>query len=410
MMERNLVFRQTAFTIVVAICASGVARQSSAQPFQSNSVPPVGSGFQDEQKYPFPGPSQTYPNPNQPNGPLRTPMPESGRFANRPEVRRPDLYKPAQIIARVGDQPIMLGDLLGQVNQILEPYYGKMPEYEMEKQREKLIKQLLDTAIENKLMYLEFLRQFPQADKLPEVEDSLTETFSKKQLPKLMEKAKVNTPGEYDLYLRRYGASLDKMKQTFIEQVLAGQYMNQNIERDPEITHEEMVQEYRRSITEYELPAKVRWEQLTVDIDKFPSRAVAWRAIASMGNEVIGGAPLAAVAKRSSQGFRASEGGYHDWTTKGSLVSEVLDHKLFELPIGKLSRILEDDGSMYIIRVIERTEATRVPFTEAQVEIKEKLKEQKVKESREQFAAKVRDGDTMIWTIFDEQLDGPQSR
>jgi len=410
MMERNSVFRLIALTIVAATCAFGTTRQSSAQPFQSYSAPAVGPGPQDSQRYPLPGPNQTYPSTNPAYEPARTPMPADGRQASRATVSRPDLYKPAQIIARVGDQPIMLGDLLGQLNQILEPYYGKMPEYEMEKQREKLVKQLLDAAIENKLMYLEFVRQFPQADKLPEVEESLIETFNKKQLPKLLEKSKVNTPGEYDLYLRRYGSSLDKMKQTFIQQVLAGQHMNQNTERDPEVTHEEMVQEYRRNIKEYEVPAKVRWEQLTVDINKFPNRATAWRAIASMGNEVIGGAPFAAVAKRSSQGFRASEGGYHDWTTKGSLVSEKLDHKLFELPIGKLSQILEDDNSMYIIRVIERTKATRVPFTEAQVEIKENIKEQKIKKSREEFVAKIRNSDTLIWTIFDEPQVDPQPR
>ena len=58
---------------------------------------------------------------------------------------------------------------------------------------------------------------------------------------------------------------------------------------------------------------------------EFPSERDALKALADMGNAVLRGAPLDVVARRRSQGPRAEQGGKYDWTTQGSLASEVLD-------------------------------------------------------------------------------------
>ena len=78
--------------------------------------------------------------------------------------------------------------------------------------------------------------------------------------------------------------------------------------------------------------------------------------------------PLAAVARADSDGRTAAAGGLRDWTTKGSLAAEELDRALFGLPIGQLSPILESDTGYHIVRVIDRQEATRTSFPEAQDE------------------------------------------
>lgn len=131
------------------------------------------------------------------------------------------------------------------------------------------------------------------------------------------------------------------------------------------------------------------------------SREQAYGAIAAMGNEVLRGAKFDAVAKRSSQGFTAEQGGYHDWTTKGSLVSKVIDEAVFTLPEGRMSQILEDERGVYIVRVIERRLAGHIPFTEAQVEIKEQIIKQMQEKDRHEYLDRLRKR-TPVWTIFDE--------
>ena len=92
-----------------------------------------------------------------------------------------------------------------------------------------------------------------------------------------------------------------------------------------------------------------------------------------LGNQIVYGANLPAVAKKSSHGFMASEGGQHDWTSRGALVLKEIDEAIFTLPIGELSDIITTRDGYHVVRVIERTKASHKPFLEAQVEIKEKI-------------------------------------
>ena len=135
--------------------------------------------------------------------------------------------------------------------------------------------------------------------------------------------------------------------------------------------------------------------------EEYDSRKDAYSAIAQMGNEVLRGAKLGAIARRSSQESRAAQGGLHEWTVQGSLVSEPIDQAVFSLPSDKLSRIIEDDRGFHIIRVLERREAGRVSFQDAQKEIKEKLRGRKQQEQIENLLKELRDA-TPIWTVYSD--------
>jgi parvulin-like peptidyl-prolyl isomerase len=263
-----------------------------------------------------------------------------------------------------------------------------------------LLKRMLVGAIETKLIYLDFLRLVPP-DKVPEIHKKVHKKFDGERVPELLEKAKVASALELDTMLRKYGSSLSKSRRMFTEQVLGHSMVAQIVRQHPEVSHEEMLTHYREHAAEYDLPAKARWEELMVEKIKFPGRSEAYAALAALGNEVLRGAKFDAVAKRGSQGFTADQGGYHDWTTRGSLVSKVVDDALFTLPEGKLSEILEDDRGFYILRVIERREAGRVPFIEAQVEIKKRLVAAKQDKERQAYLDKLRKR-TPVSTIFDE--------
>jgi peptidyl-prolyl cis-trans isomerase C len=77
-----------------------------------------------------------------------------------------------------------------------------------------------------------------------------------------------------------------------------------------------------------------------------------------------------------------------------------LDRALFELPIGQLSPIIEDETGYHIIRVLERHPAGRTPFTEVQKEIKKKLQEEKRKAAFAEYVARLR-REIPVWTIYD---------
>src|SRR5690606_6441175 len=116
------------------------------------------------------------------------------------------------------------------------------------------------------------------------------------------------------------------------------------------------------------------WEQITASWSNFGTRAEAVAALASWGDDVmLKKIPFAQVAKAHSQEFAADEGGQHDWSTQGSLRSTKLEAALYSIPIGAMSRIVEDEEGCHIVRVLEREEAVTTPFIDVQPEIKKAL-------------------------------------
>ena len=132
----------------------------------------------------------------------------------------------------------------------------------------------------------------------------------------------------------------------------------------------------------------------------FNSKGEAYRTIARWGNEILAGKPFAEVAKAHSQDFSAEGGGQKDWTTQGSLRSVQLDEALFRLPPGMLSPILEDEDGFHIVRVLEREDAKRTPFTDVQDQIKGQLYDGNKDKHKLQYIDKLRER-VPVWTIFD---------
>lgn len=318
------------------------------------------------------------------------------------------LKDPMTVVALVGDQPILSGDLLPTVDQMLQPYAGRIPEEQLQEQRLQLIKQLLERRIQFKLLYLDFLRTLP-ADRretaLADIRKRAEEQFEKEELPRLLERTDTENAAKLDAVLRRYGSSLEATKRDYVEQLIARSMVGRKVDRNPEITRQELLQYYQEHLDRYTHRARARWEQLTVRFDRFATREEAWRAIAEMGNQVLRGAPLEAVARKHSQGVNASLGGYHDWTTQGSLRSEVLDQAIFSLPIGQLSPILEDETGFHIVRVLEREEAGTTPFEKAQEEIRQQLRQEKIQRQIDQLLHSLRQ-EIPVWTYWDLGADG----
>jgi parvulin-like peptidyl-prolyl isomerase len=170
---------------------------------------------------------------------------------------------------------------------------------------------------------------------------------------------------------------------------------------EKEVSHNEMVEYYQAHRKDYEQPARVRWEQLRTHFERFPSKEAAYARLAEMGNDVLRGVPWDQVARASSHGATAKEGGRRDWTTQGSLTSQVLNQALFSLPPGAPSPILEDERGFHIVRVVERQEAGCTPFRDAQLKIKEQIEKERREKAVQEYYAKLRK-ETLVWTVFDD--------
>ncbi|MEO8493953.1 MAG: peptidyl-prolyl cis-trans isomerase [Planctomycetota bacterium] len=350
-----------------------------------------------------------------------------------------EVFKLAETVARVGDQHIFRGDLEGDANIVLIPTLERIPpdqraaaEPQVKAQREKLVQQVLRETVQRKLMYEMFLRTIPP-DKLAEAKASIKERVGEQfaesleemaekvkkvdqseykdltrqssqlfRLAYVMKEMEITTFRELDILLRRYGSSLEKQQQAYAEDQLGRQEMYKEARSTAEVTYDDMVEYYQGHVDDFRVATRARWEQITVKFDSFPTKFATGEAIAQIGNELFFGANFKQVAKRSSHGDKASEGGYHDWTDWGDFkISREINEAVFSIEPGELSYIIEDAEGLHILRVTERQETHVIPFADAQLKIKERIQADRRSEAITKYLAEIQNR-IPVWTIHDQ--------
>lgn len=288
-----------------------------------------------------------------------------------------DEFEPTRLLAVVGDEPIFVGDMLFEVNQLIARFMPNAPANVVKRERKGLIEKLLPKFIEQKLLLIDVKNGLPEQANFDDILKSSSSEFDDQALEKMMESAGVDSPVQFDAHLRAQGSSLRKLRESWTVNQIVRYFLSQKIKTDSEVSHRELLEYYREHASEYAFKAEAKWEQVMVRHDRYSSQSEAMSKIVELGNKIVYGASLDGVAKKESHGFNAAEGGQHDWTTQGSLVSKELDKAIFSLPLGQLSDIIKTDLGFHIIRVVNRKDAGKIEFREAQIEIKKKLESER---------------------------------
>jgi len=365
---------------------------------QPQSDPPAYQPAQAQWQQPAPNQALRYPLPTAPSLPPVVPA-SAIRAAQNPSVPAAPptaplappawtpppqavLFAPGHIVAGVGDKSILYCDVAPTVNLIMAPVLAKAKseaEREaLESQREMLTKNVIQQVVQNKMLLAEFESTMPKemkndAKKRAEAEGKLKKnirnafdgalnsarekvaTASQEDIEKmmkqdasivrlalLMKEKHLESQGELDVALRQFGTSVEQQARDYGEYMLgieAARTKIKSLKTPPTVSLLEMLDYYREHQADYYIPAKARFEILTAKFSRFAGdRQATWNHIAMMGDEVLlGGIPFPAAARKHSQEPRASDGGYYDWVTPGSLASKPIDQAVFSLEVDKLS-------------------------------------------------------------------------
>jgi hypothetical protein len=317
-----------------------------------------------------------------------------------------------QVIARVDEQIVLACEVLWRVNLNMEEILKKVPEGESLPQerldfyRKGLMQKEVASMVDRKLLYGQFLHNVPK-ENMPKIEDNLRQPFDEREMPALMKQLSVDNQRDLEIELARLGSSLADVRRAFNERVIASEWIRSKIKVSEDVGPDEMIEYYRSHLKDYDYPSQARWEELMVRKSRFKDPDEAIEAICQMANEAwqegvnqaVRGPAFAAVAKAKSDGFTAKEGGVHDWTTKGALQCKGIDDALFMLQVGQMSRIIDSGPALHVVRVLERKEAGRKPFTDVQADIRDKLKDIRYQKEAVKYLTKLRQ-DARIWTMF----------
>jgi len=324
----------------------------------------------------------------------------------------------SEIVARIEDQVILASDVMWQVNRLIEmkaaSFDKPIPADQLREVQQIYLRGMVMQLIDTKLLYADFRRTVP-AENLPKIAENMAEPYEKTELPRLIKMFGAKDRPELEELLRQSGTSIKDVQRQWTEKMIAGEWIRQRTPKPKPVTHEDMLTYYQEHLAQYEFPAQVRWEELMVRFDRHQGhREAAWKALAEMGNEVWGavvanpnlrGPVFGEVAKAKSHGFTATDGGLHDWTTLGALKCEDLNTALASLAVGQMSDGIESEQGFHIVRVLERKDAGRTPFTEAQVKIRETLEAEQREALITAELAKVRKT-ARVWTIWEGDLSG----
>ncbi|MEQ8209290.1 MAG: peptidyl-prolyl cis-trans isomerase [Lacipirellulaceae bacterium] len=333
----------------------------------------------------------------------------------------------AQILAKVDGQVVLASDLLWQVNQMIADNRDRIPAEETETVRASLLERQLYGLIDTKLLYADFVSTVP-AENIPKVRESLSKAFEEHEIPRLMKMLKVDSRAALEAKLAEYDGSLKDIEGMFFERSIAGEWLRQKTPKPKEVTHEQMLSYYQEHLKDYEYETQARWEEVMVRLKKFGGdREKAWRELADMGNEIwnsvaanpgLRGPVFSRVARERSHGFTAKDGGEHPWTVVGDLKCEAINDALRDLAVGQMSDPIVSERGIHIVRVLERKQAGRTPFTEAQAEIRKTLEKKQRAGLVNAEMEKLRK-QAQVWTLFEgeisnsrlaEILDGRQRR
>jgi hypothetical protein len=306
-----------------------------------------------------------------------------------------------EILAKVGSSWILAGDIRPGVAEVLEERASVIPPHERPIVEKMATVRILDQMIETRLLYLAATQRIP-GDRLAEIEKRLTQVFETEELPRRIKTGNFGSVEAYQAKLESLGGSLERERRLFIERAIASQWLHHAIGPIPEPDPGELLQYYQDHIEEFETPAQVRWEEVWVNIPRYTDGAEAWAKLAQVGNMLLQGVPLEQALASQPPGEPRCYGQQRDWLPAGSpLVSPIMQAVLFQLPVGYWSEIFREGNRFYIVRVLERKEAVRTPFSEAQPQIRKQLLEHRRKERIRAYLAELR-SQTTIWTVFDE--------
>ena len=412
-------------TVSVIVLLSGT-QSLLAQPF----APAVGnSRFVPASGAPkvaaLPGPARSQTNPN--------------RQVVTSQTLDNNVYEPTTVLATVGPEYILAGDLMPQVEIVMWLMFKDRSQEELERhkegidaQKQVLLRSLLLQAIDSKLLFLAFKRSM-KPEELEQFEERATEVVNNAfvssieetlpqvkvadqqemkrlrardmqvtQLCTLMVEYEVETLRELDGILKKFGSSLDQAKQIFAETNFGRQAISLDVKLNYEITHQDMLDYYRDHIEDYQIKESVSFEQLMVQFKNHKTKQQAYQKICALGNSVLQGAPFEKVASNHSEGPKTKSGGKYLNIEKGDLVSEKVETLAFEIPVNRMSPVIEDEKGFYIIRVNTHRQPGREKFTEVQGEIEQLIKNQRRNDAIQKYIKQVK-SHVPVWNRLEDK-------
>lgn len=287
-----------------------------------------------------------------------------------------------EIIARVNNQIITRSDYQHEQQQLEEEARQQNPahpEQSLADQQKDVLRGLIDRQL-----LLEKGKDL----------DINADTELIKRLDEMRKQMKLDTMEDLEKAAASQGVSFEDFKQNMKTEIITQQVIQKEVGSRVNISKEEEQNFYEQHKSELSRPEQVRLSEILVSTDQAGNDDQKISAAKAKADDLLkqikGGADFEEIAKKSSEGPSAAQGGDLGYFERGKLAKQ-LEDLTFNLKKGDVSDVVRTKQGFVILKVTEHQSAGIPPFSEIESRVQEAVYMQKLQPALREYLKKLRE-------------------
>jgi len=263
--------------------------------------------------------------------------------------------------------------------------------------REKLLRsQFTGNELENKLLELRQLALKDLIDRRLVIQAFKKESY---QIPdhfvdqRMQEIMRESFGGDRNTFIKTLEAqnyTLGEFKEKEMERMIVAAMRSHNVKTNSIVSPTKIEDYYRKHHEEFTTKEQIKLRMIMISGQKDTASAPAQKALAE---EVLGrlacGAEFDRTAQVYSEDSTRDNGGDWGWIERNTLAAP-LEKFAFNMPVGRISNIIEYAGNYYILKVEDKRGGTTRSLSEARSDIEKKLLQVEAQGIQERWIASLR--------------------
>ncbi len=185
--------------------------------------------------------------------------------------------------------------------------------------------------------------------------------------------------------IKAMGLSFDKYRE-MRERMIIVNAVRARIANEVEMTDAMVREHYDKNLQRWRATESVKFHTLTILGTTANARSLA----EGLRTRLVNGGDFAEMARENSKDSRADDGGEWPWT-RLSDINDLVGNAMAKMKKGEVSAVLEEAGTLVILRVDDIRETEPKPFENVKEEVKKSLMEELAREQIEKRLSRLRE-------------------
>ena len=185
--------------------------------------------------------------------------------------------------------------------------------------------------------------------------------------------------------------TLGEFKEKEMEKIIVGAMRSKNVKTNKIISPTKIEDYYRKHRDEFTSKEQIKLRMIMIPGNKDTASAPAQKELAEeVLGKLAGGAEFEQMAQMYSEDSTKDNGGDWGWIERKTL-AEPLEKFAFNMPVGRISNIIDYAGNYYILKVEDKQGGTTKSLAEVRPEIEKKLIQEEAQQIQERWIASLRE-------------------